>query len=75
MYKTLYLRNIIINNYSYDNLCIKICVEFFYAKVYNRNFGISQFHSIRDEIRLNAAARKSRAARSAPAAKIRRSAM
>ena len=40
-----------------------------------QKFRNSRFHGIRDEIRLNAAARKSRAARSAPAAKIRRSAM
>lgn len=38
-------------------------------------FRNSQFRSIRGEIRLEATARKSQAARSTPAAKIRRSAM
>lgn len=40
-----------------------------------QKFRNSRFRSIRGEIRLDVAAKKSQAARSAPAAKIRRSAM
>lgn len=44
-------------------------------KVYKKKFRNPHFRNVRGEIRLDVAARKSRAARSAPAAKIRRNAM